>query len=166
MKKCVFLTFMIVFVSTMAGPIYGQEKTETYVNDTIGFSIEYPATWKNAKVKGGNIVVLFLGGTFNRNVQVMYDKGGEEGGMAALEKLAGILRNQKEMVAEWKQINGQRSYYQVVEWQSPLGDSRAIRLMVPSGDNYFLVMGVCPASEFDALSPLLNKCVLSFQIAR
>lgn len=140
------------------------EDVKTYTNEDIGFSIDYPASWNPTKVTGGNIVVLFTGGAINRNLQVMHDQGGEEGGMAALERLAGILQNQNVFTAEWREVNGQRSYFQVVEWSSILGNNRAIRLMVPAGDYYFLVMGVCPAGEFAALSSLLEKCVLRFKI--
>lgn len=164
MRKLFCLILSISCVCSMVSPTFCQESTKTYVNDEIGFSIEHPASWKNTKVKGGNIVVLFTGGTINRNVQVIYDKGGEQGGKAALERLAKILPNQKVKSAEWKEVNGRRSFLQVVGWQSIIGDNCAIRLMVPVEDHYFLVMGVCPAEEFATLSPLLEKCVLSFNI--
>ena len=154
---------LLVYLSGMA---LAQESTTTYTNEEIGFSIEHPVSWKNAKVQGGKIVVLFMGGAFNRNVQVMYDKGDEEAGIAALERLAKILRTQKELTAEWKVINGLRSFVQVVEWKSALGNSNAIRLMAPLGDRYFLVMGVSPAGEFQKLRPLLEKCVFSFKITK
>jgi len=144
--------------------ISATEATETYINKDIGFSLEYPAAWKKANVKGGNIVVMFTGGAINRNVQVLHDTGGEEAGKAALERLAEILKTQKELSAEWRDIKGRRAFFQVVEWSSPLGDTRAVRLMVPEGDRYFLVMGVCPAGDYDALGPLLTECVLSFRI--
>ena len=159
-----FVFLGILFFAVLAMGILAEEATETYVNKSIGFSFDYPASWKNANVKGGNIVVMLTGGAINRNVQVLHDKGGEEAGIAALERLANILKTQKELTAEWREINGRRSFFQVVEWSSPLGDTRAVRLMVPDGDRYFLVMSVCPAGEFDALGPLLTKCVLSFRI--
>jgi hypothetical protein len=109
---------------------------------------------------------MLTGGAFNRNVQVMHDKGGEKAGMATLERLAKTLKTQKEHEAEWREVNGRRSFFQVVEWSSPLGDNRAVRLMIPDGDHHFLVMGVCPAKEFDTLGPLLTKCVLSFRITK
>jgi hypothetical protein len=166
-SKLSHLTFLGIgiFVALAAG-ILATEATETYVNKDLGFSLEYPASWKNANVKGGNIVVMFTGGAINRNVQVLHDKGGEEAGMASLERLAKILKTQKELTAEWRDVNGLRSFFQVVEWSSPLGNTRAVRLMVPDGDRYFLVMGVCPAGDFDALSPLLKKSVLSFRVTK
>ena len=162
-KSLVLSFLLLVFLAGMAS---AQEGTTTYTNDEIGFSIEHPASWKNANVKGGNIVVMFVGGAFNRNVQVMYNKGGEESGKAALERLAKILRTQKELSAEWKVVNGLRSFVQVVEWKSALGNSNAIRLMAPLGDHYFLMMGVSPAGEFQKLRPLLEKCVFSFKITK
>ena len=163
--KLSHLVFLgIVIYAVLAMGILAEEATETYVNKSIGFSLDYPASWINANVKGGNIVVMFSGGAINRNVQVLHDKGGGEAGIASLERLAKILKTQKEQTAEWREINGRRSFFQVVEWSSPLGDNRAVRLMVPDGDQYFLVMGVCPAGEFETLGPLLTKCVLSFRI--
>jgi len=165
MSKLSHFAFLgIVISALLAVSVLATEATETYVNKSIGFSFEYPVSWKNANVKGGNIVVMFTGGAINRNVQVLHDKGGEEEGKAALERLAKILKTQKELTAEWRDVNGHRSFFQVVEWSSPLGDNRAIRLMVPDGDHYFLVMAVCPAGEFETLSPLLTKCVLSFRV--
>jgi len=154
----------LVISAVLAVGVLATESTETYVNKEIGFSFEYPTSWKNANVKGGNIVVMFTGGAFNKNVQVLHDIGGEEAGKATLERLAKILKTQKELSAEWRDVNGRRSFFQVAEWSSPLGDNRAVRLMVPDGDHYFLVMGVCPAGEFDVISPLLKKCVLSFRV--
>ncbi len=158
------LILLFTFVSFMPGTVFAEEVTKTCVNKDPGFTIEYPATWKRSNIKGGNIVVLYMGGKFNRNIQVMYDKGGEEGGKAALKRIAKILRTQKELSAGWKEINGRRSFLQVVEWKSPLGVTRAIRMLVPIKDHYFLVMGVCPGVEFGSLEPLLKKCVLSFKI--
>lgn len=164
-SKIIHYAFFGVVISVvLAVGIMATEATETYVNKGIGFSFEYPASWKNANVKGGNIVVMFTGGAINRNVQVLHDKGGEEAGKATLERLAKILKTQKELTAEWRDVNGRRAFFQVAEWSSPLGDNRALRLMVPDGDHYFLVMAVCPSGEFETLSPLLKKCVLSFRI--
>jgi len=164
MKKSWGLVFLILFICSMTIDLCPSENTNTYNNDNLGFSIDYPAQWNQSNVTGGNIVVLFTAGAINRNLQVMHDEGGEAGGMAALERLASILQNQKVFHAEWREVNGRRSYFQVVEWSSIIGDNRAIRLMVPHKDHYFLVMGVCPAGEFDELSPLLESCVLSFLI--
>ena len=163
MRAFVLSFGLLVF---LAGTVSALESTTTYTNEEIGFSIEYPASWKNANIKGGNIVALFTGGAFNRSVQVMYDKGGEEAGMTALKKLSRILRTQKELSTEWKVVNGLRSFVQTVEWKSALGNSNAIRLMAPIGDNYFLVMGVSPADEFKKLGPLLEKCLFSFKVTK
>jgi hypothetical protein len=164
MRKSLSLILSIAFILAIGVLASAHDGTKTYVNTEIGFTMEYPASWKNTKVEGGHIVVLFTGGAINRNVQVIYDRGGEEGGKAALERLANILRTQKELSAEWKEINGRPSFLQIVEWESLIGANRAIRLMVPFDDHYFLVMSVCPAGEFEDLRPLLEKCVLSFKI--
>lgn len=167
MSKLYLKSFLslVIMVAAAAG-IWATEATETCVNKDLGFSFEYPASWKVANVKGGNIVIMFTGGVFNRNVQVMHDKGGEKAGLATLERLAKILKTQKELTAEWREVNGRRAFFQVVEWSSPLGDNRAVRLLVPDGDHHFLVMGICPAGDFNTLGPLLTKCVLSFQITK
>ena len=154
---------LLVFLAGMAS---AQENTTTYTNEEVGFSIQHPASWKKVNIKGGNIIVLFTGGVFNRNVQVMYGKGGEEAGQAALERLSKILRTQKELSAEWKVVNGLRSFVQIVEWKSELGNSNAIRMMSPLGDHFFLVMGVSPAEEFQKLRPLLEKCLFSFKVTK
>lgn len=159
-----FIFLGLIMTSVLAVGVMAVETTETYVNRDLGFSIEYPASWKNANVRGGNIVVMFTGGSINRNVQVMHDKGGEEAGKATLERLAEILKTQNELTAEWRDVHGRRAFFQVVEWSSPLGINRAVRLLVPDGDQHFLVMGVCPAGDFDALGPLLTQCVLSFRM--
>jgi hypothetical protein len=164
MKRSLFLVLSISLVMGLANLIFSEEKTDTYANEDIGFSLEYPASWAESRVQGANIVVFFSGGAINRNVQVMYDHCGEEGGMAVLENLANILNNQRVISSEWKEVNGRRSFFQIAEWTSILGGNRAIRLMVPSGDHYFLVMGVCPAEEVGELSPLLERCILSFRI--
>ena len=164
MKKNWGRILLILFIFPTTIDLYPAENTKTYLNDNPGFSIDYPAQWNQADVSGGNIIVLFTAGAINRNLQVMHDEGGEAGGMAALERLASILQNQKMLEAEWREVNGRRSYFQVVEWSSIIGNNRAIRLMVPHQDQYFLVMGVCPAGEFSELSPLLEGCVLSFVI--
>jgi hypothetical protein len=163
-KYFAFLGFIISVV--LAVGAVAKEDTQAYVHKELGFSFDYPVSWKNANVKGGNIVVMFTGGAINRNVQVIHDKGGEKAGISTLERLAKILKTQKEKIAEWRVVNGRRSFFQLVEWSSPLGDNRAVRLMVPEGDHYFLVMGVCPAGEFDTLGPLLTQCVLSFRITK
>ena len=155
---------LVMLIFSMVTSLCFSENTQTYTNDDLGFSIDYPAQWNQTKVSGGNIVVLFTAGAINRNLQVIHDQGGEEGGLAALDKLANILQSQNVLTAEWREVNGRRSYFKVVEWSSILGNNRAIRLLVPAGDYYFLVMGICPAGEFAELSPLLESCVLSFQI--
>lgn len=166
MKKETIFCLMFVFIFLSAQSWAVQENTTTYVNNDMGFTIEHPSSWKNTHVEGGNIVVLFMGGAMNRNIQVMYDKGGEEAGTAALQKLAEILGTQKELSAEWKDINGRRSFLQEVEWTSMIGSNWAVRLMVPKEDHFFLVMGVCPSREVDDLGPLIRQCVLSFQVTR
>ncbi len=166
MRKSLSLILSIVFVTSITLIAFADESTKSYVNNEIGFSIEYPSSWINTKVEGGNIVVLFTGGAINRNLQVIYDKGGEEGGKATLERLANILRTQKELSAEWKEINGHRSFLQFVEWESIIGTTRAIRLMIPGNNHYFLIMGICPAGEYEDLHPLLEECILSFKFTK
>jgi hypothetical protein len=164
-SKVSYIIFLsLVMTVVLAVGVLTAEDTEAYVNEDLGFSFDYPGSWKNANVKGGNIVVMFTGGAINRNIQVLHDTGGAEAGQDALQRLAEILKTQKELTAEWRDVDGRRAFFQVVEWNSPLGDTRAVRLMVPEGDRYFLVMGVCPAGDFTALGPLLTKCVLSFRI--
>jgi hypothetical protein len=166
MKGFRLLVFSFGLSVCIAGMASAKGGTTTYTSEEMGFSIKHPSSWKNANVKGGNIVVLFMGGAFNRNIQVIYDRGGEEGGRAALDRLAKILGSQKELSAEWRVVNGIRSFVQVVEWKSALGNSNALRLMAPLGDRYFLVMGVSPAGEFQKLRPLLEECVFSFKITK
>ncbi len=164
MKKSLGFVVLILFICSMSIDLCSSENTKAYNNDKFGFSIDYPVQWNQANVTGGNIIILFTAGAINRNLQVLFDEGGETGGMAALERLASILQNHKVFKAEWREVNGRRSYFQVVEWSSIIGNNRAVRLMVPHEDYYFLVMGVCPAGEFGELSPLLEGCVLSFKI--
>jgi len=35
---------------------------------------------------------------------------------------------------------------------------------MPAGDHYFLVTGICPSADWDALGSMLEHCVLSFSI--
>ena len=164
MRLLAHFSVCAAFIGLVAMLVGAQETTKVYVNDEIGFQIEYPSSWEQAKVKGGNIVVLFTGGAINRNVQVMQEEGGEQEGRARLNKLAKILPNHRELSGEWRDVNGRRAYFQTAEWTSLFGANKAIRLMVPAGDHFFLVMAVSPAGEFEKLRPTLEKCVLSFKI--
>ena len=140
-------------------------ETDVFTSKDLGFSIEYPTGWKEGTIRGETILVSFSGGTIARTLQVISDKGGEQEGMARLDKLGNLLR-QKERKAEWKTVNGRRAYVQLAEWKNIMGVNVAVRMMVPLKDRYYLVLGHCPLKEFEKLGPTLEKCVLSFKVTK
>ena len=165
MKQTAHVMRGVLISACLTAAVFAQDATKVHTNDEIGFSIECPASWKEGAIKGDTIAASFMGDKINKSLQVIYNKGGEKEGMANLDKLGRLLK-QTELSKEWKSVNGRRAFLQVAKWRNLLGETAAVRLMVPAGDHYFLVMGVCPGGEFETLRPLLEKCVLSFKITK
>lgn len=163
MRQTMVSLLLIAGVISCSGSWSG-EGTRTYHDPRLGFTLKYPSDWRLVEA-GATAAVFFHGGGTNRQITVTHESGSEPAIAQAIQQFKS-MPDFKEIKGEWIEAKGRRVYLQTATWSSPLGDNQAIRLYVPDGDHFYVVMGMAPLPEFGRYASLIEKCVLSFEAGR